>query len=69
VSAPSIHKGASLEFRTAAYLQAFGYLVRRGVVLSVAAGTAEATDIDLFAIRFQLPLAEEKLIVDCKERK
>lgn len=38
-------------------------------MLSVAAGTADATDIDLLAIRFNVPLAEEKLIADCKDRK
>jgi hypothetical protein len=62
-------KGNYLELRTAAYFQSHGYLVRRGVMLSVAAGTADATDIDLLAIRFNVPLAEEKLIADCKDRK
>lgn len=62
-------KGASLELNTAAYFQSYGYLVRRGVVLSVAAGTAEATDIDLLAVKFGVPLTEERLIADCKDRK
>ncbi|HOV87110.1 MAG TPA: restriction endonuclease [Syntrophobacteraceae bacterium] len=62
-------KGNSLEFLTASYFQAHGYLVRRSVKLSVAAGTAEATDIDLLAIRFNTPLAEERVVVDCKDRK
>jgi hypothetical protein len=62
-------KNASLELRTAAYFQAHGYLIRRGVMLSVAAGTAEATDIDLLAIRFGVPLTEERLIADCKDRR
>lgn len=62
-------KGNSLEFLTASYFQAHGYLVRRSVKLSVAAGTAEATDIDLLAIRFSTPLAEERVVVDCKDRR
>ena len=61
--------GDNLEFRAAAYFQAHGYLVRRGVLLSVAAGTADATDIDLLAIRFTVPLAEQRLIADCKDRR
>lgn len=63
------NKGADLEFQTAAYFQAHGYVVRRGVTLSIAAGTAEATDVDLIALRFGLPLIEERLIADCKDRK
>lgn len=62
-------KGNNLELRTAAYFQAHGYIVRRAVTLSVAAGTADATDIDLLGIRFSVPLAEEKLIADCRDRK
>jgi hypothetical protein len=38
-------------------------------MLSVSAGTADATDVDLLAIRFNVPLSEEKLIVDCKDRR
>ncbi len=62
-------RGVALELRTAADFQAHGYLVRRGVKLAVAAGTAEATDIDLLAIRFNTPLNEQRLIADCKDRK
>lgn len=62
-------KGARLELLAAAYFQSHGYFVRRGVHLSVAAGTKEATDIDILAIRFTLPLSEERLVADCKERK
>lgn len=63
------HKGASLELRTAAYFQAHGFLVRKGVSLSVAAGSAEVTDIDLLAIRYSVPLNEERLVADCKEKR
>lgn len=72
MSAPEVprgRKGAGLELQTAAYFQSLGYLVRRGVKLAVAAGSADATDIDVLAIRFSIPLAEEKLIADCKDRK
>lgn len=62
-------KGPGLELQTAAYFQDLGYLVRRGVKLAVAAGSADATDIDVLAIRFSVPLAEERLIADCKDRK
>ena len=55
--------------QTAAYFQNLGYMVRRGVKLAVAAGSADVTDIDVLAIRFSVPLAEEKLIADCKDRK
>ncbi len=43
--------------------------MRRNVKLAVAAGSADVTDIDVLAIRFSVPLAEEKLIADCKDRK
>lgn len=66
---PFNNKGTDLELRTAAYFQSHGFFVRRGVMLSVAAGTADATDIDLYAIRFNIPLSEERLIADCKDRK
>jgi hypothetical protein len=62
-------KGTPLELLTAAYFQAHGFLVRRSVTFTVADGTAEATDIDLLAIRFSVPLAEERLVADCKDRK
>lgn len=62
-------KGPGLELQTAAYFQGLGYLVRRGVKLAVAAGSADVTDIDVLALRFSVPLAEEKLIADCKDRK
>lgn len=61
--------GDQLELRAAAYFQAHGYFVRRGVMLSVAAGTADATDIDLLAIRFSVPLTEERLVADCKDKR
>ena len=64
-----LDSGTGLEFQTAAYFQAHGYLVRRAVKLAIAAGTAEATDIDVLAIRFSIPLSEERLVVDCKARK
>jgi hypothetical protein len=60
-------KGDALELLTAAYFQIHGFLVRRGVKLSVEAG--DATDIDLLAIRFSEPLRQERLIADCKDRK
>lgn len=62
-------KGSGLELQTAAYFQGLGFLVRRGVKLAIAAGSADVTDIDLLAIRFSVPLAEERLIADCKDRK
>lgn len=62
-------KGPGLELRTAAYFQNLGYLVRRGVKLAVGAGSADVTDIDVLAVRFSVPLAEERLIADCKDRK
>jgi hypothetical protein len=62
-------KGDDLEFKTAAYFQSHGFFVRRGAMVSIAAGTADATDIDLLGLRFNLPLSEERLIADCKDRK
>ena len=69
MSEPISKRGDRLEFNAAAYFQAQGFLVRRGVVLSVAAGTADATDIDLLAIRLTVPLSEERIIADCKDRR
>lgn len=62
-------KGPGLELRTAAYFQSLGYLVKRGVKLAIAAGSADVTDIDLLAMRFTVPLSEERLIADCKDRR
>lgn len=62
-------KGDQLELLTAAFFQAHGFFVRRGVMLSVAAGAADATDIDLLALRYTQPLKEERLVADCKYRK
>lgn len=62
-------KGTNREIITAAYFQSYGYLVRRGVRLAIAAGTAEVTDIDVLALRYNTPLAEERIVVDCKDRK
>jgi hypothetical protein len=69
MSETTFKTGDRLEFNAAAYFQAQGFLVRRGVVLSVAAGTADATDIDLLAIRFTVPLSEERVVADCKDRR
>lgn len=62
-------KGSSLELDAAAYFQLHGYMVRRGVKLAVAEGLVDATDIDVLGVRFETPLAEERLIADCKDRK
>jgi len=62
-------RGPRLEFATAQFFQSLGFFVRRGVKIAVADGLAEVTDIDVLAIRFTLPLAEERLVLDCKERR
>ena len=62
-------KGTAREIKTAAYFQGHGFFVRQGVKLAVAAGTADITDIDVLALRFNIPLAEERLVIDCKDRK
>lgn len=64
-----LEKGLVLEHVVAGYLQAHGYFVRRGVQLSVAAGTADATDIDVIGLRFIEPLREDRIIADCKGKK
>ena len=69
MSSSQPQKGSSLEVETAAYFQSLGFLVRKGVTLSISAGTADVTDIDVLALRFNLPLSEERLIADCKDRK
>jgi len=69
MTAPSTQKGRGLEHRVAAYFQAHGYFVRTSVTLSVAAGTKDATDIDVLAIRFTPPMLEERVVADCKDRK
>jgi len=62
-------KGGALETQTAAFFQAHGFVVRRGVKLAVGSGTTEATDIDVLGFRFGVPLAEQRLVVDCKDRR
>jgi len=61
--------GLISQIKTAAYFQSHGFLVRNGVKLAVAAGTTDVTDIDVLALRFSTPLSEERLVVDCKDRK
>ena len=62
-------KGLMSQMKTAAYFQSHGFLVRNGVKLAIAAGATEVTDIDVLALRFSTPLSEERLVVDCKDRK
>lgn len=62
-------KGSDREIVTAAYFQSYGFLVRQGVKLAIAAGTSEVTDIDVLALRYNVPLEEERVVIDCKERK
>lgn len=62
-------KGLDRELITAAYFQSFGYLVRQGIKLAIAAGTTEVTDIDVLALRYSVPLEEERIVIDCKDRK
>lgn len=70
MSSPSdITKGSKLEFQAAAYFQNLGYLVRRGVGLVTSSGTSDVTDIDILAIRFAAPLSEERVVIDCKNKK
>lgn len=62
-------KGTDREILTAAYFQSYGFLVRQGVKLAIAAGTSEVTDIDVLAVRYSAPLEEERIVIDCKDRK
>ena len=62
-------KGTDREIITAAYFQSYGFLVRQGVKLAIAAGTSEVTDIDVLALRYSAPLEEERIVIDCKDRK
>ena len=62
-------KGLAREIKTAMYFQSHGFLVRQGVKLAIAAGTADVTDIDVLALRFNTPLEEERLVIDCKDKK
>lgn len=62
-------KGTDREIITAAYFQSYGFLVRQGVKLATAAGASEVTDIDVLALRYSTPLKEERIVIDCKDRK
>jgi len=62
-------KGTDREIITAAYFQSYGFLVRQGVKLAIATGTSEITDIDVLALRYSAPLEEERVVIDCKDRK
>lgn len=60
---------ANQELRSAAFFQAHGYLVRRGLKVSLDNSPLDATDVDVYCIRFSNPCWEETLIVDCKDKK
>lgn len=62
-------RGPRLEFATAQFFQSHGFFVRRGVKIAVADGLHEVTDIDVLAIRFGVPLNEERVVLDCKDRR
>lgn len=69
MTSTGLNKGMSQEILAARYFQAHGYLVRTRVKLSVLADARDVTDIDLVGLRFGIPLAEERLICDCKNRR
>lgn len=64
----NFQKGISLEILTAGYFQTHGYFVKKNINLSASDGTG-ATDIDVLAIKFNSPLYEERIVIDCKDRK
>ncbi len=61
--------GLKFELAGAAFFQSLGFFVRRGVRLAVAASTADVTDVDILALRYSIPLFEERVIADCKYRR
>ncbi|MBA4075122.1 MAG: hypothetical protein C0508_08770, partial [Cyanobacteria bacterium PR.023] len=57
------------EAKTAAYFQAHGFLVKRDLKIAIESSPIDATDVDVLAIRFSEPFNEEKLVVDCKDKR
>lgn len=57
------------EAKTAAFFQAHGFLVKRDLKIAIESTPVDATDIDVFAIRFTEPFNEEKIVVDCKDKR
>lgn len=57
------------EIQAAAYLQGHGFFVRRGVKISMEGTHLDATDIDVFGVRFSSPWYRETVVIDCKDRR
>jgi hypothetical protein len=60
-------RGDAIEFAAASLFQSQGFLVRRSLPLRLAANL-DATDVDVFGVKFVYPFQPVRLICDCKDR-
>lgn len=60
-------KGLNFENKVVEYFRSQGYLAKRGIALTTN-GKQDATDIDVYGIKFIYPFVETTLICDCKDK-
>lgn len=61
--------GGKFEFDWMWYIQSQGFFVRRALPLTSDSSVEDATDIDIWGIKFFPPLVHSIAVVDCRDRK
>jgi len=61
-------RGSKIEHIVASMFQREGYLVRRMIPLTYGPDNKDATDIDIFGVKFTNPFQPIRIICDCKDR-
>lgn len=67
VRSVTIRTGDDLEYRVARLFARMGYFVRRSRLIYTVAALDTATDLDVFAIRYNTPFRREVQIAECKD--
>src|SRR5262245_35256487 len=60
--------GGKFEFDWMWYIQSQGYFVRQSVPVTSDCNVEDATDIDIWGLKFLPPMRQSTAIVDCKNK-
>lgn len=63
---PKLVVGEELEYRIARLFIFMGYFVRRGCPIYTVANLDQATDLDVFALKYAQPFRRESIVSECK---
>ncbi|HEV2990348.1 MAG TPA: hypothetical protein VG759_18060 [Candidatus Angelobacter sp.] len=63
---PKFIVGEELEYRAARLFIFMGYFVRRGCPIYTVANLDQATDLDVFALKYTQPFRRESIVSECK---